>query len=291
MSKLKSVLAALTIAALVVVLAGTAVLAVTSALNMGAGDTEAVSCPNVLTTADSTPNSLTLHCAPDTTTTALPDTTTTVPVTTTTVPVTTTTTAPPAAKNVAFYGDSLTGDYYWHGYIGNGLAADLTANGFGPTFSLKGCGGMSLAQFVGRTAPDGAPQDAACKTANTLTAHTASIAGSSTVVVAFVTNDWPYTPAQFEADMHTAISRIETLNPAVRHIVFIKNFMTGTHSADEVTQAARENTAIVKVLDLSGAYGGNYGANCQNPANQNHPTDACWKLLAANVSAQLKGLG
>lgn len=289
MSKLKSLLAALTIAVLVVVLAATAVVAVTSALNMGAGDTAAVSCPNTLTTADSTPNSLTLNCAADTTTTAPAVTTTAPATTTTTVPVTTTTA--PAAKNVAFYGDSLTGDYYWHGYIGNGLAADLTANGFGPTFSLKGCGGMSLAQFVGRTAPDGAPQDAACKTANTLTAHTTSLAGSSTVVVAFVTNDWPYTPAQFEADMHTAISRIEALNPTVRHIVFIKNFMTGTHSADEVTQAARENTAIVKVLDVSGAYGGNYGANCQNTANQNHPTDACWKLLAANIAGQLKGLG
>lgn len=266
----------LLIAVVLVLFFAATVGAVSGVLNMSAGDTEAVSCPNALTTSGSTPNSLTLQCAADTTTT---------------VPVSTTTAPRSGLGNVAFYGDSLVGDYYWRGYIGSGLAADLTAAGFGPTLDLKGCGGMSMAQFVGRVAADGAPQDVACKNANTVTAHAASIAASPMVVIPFITNDWPYNPTQFEADVHAAISRIEALNPTVHHIVLIKNYMTGTHSADLVAQVARENQTIVKVFDESSVFGGNYTANCANPANQNHPTTTCWNNLTVDIVAKLKALG
>lgn len=205
-----------------------------------------------------------------------------------------TATAQTTAPSIAFYGDSLTGDYYWHGYLRNGLPADLTANGYTYTpivtgqyasASLKGCGGEKLAQFVGRIAPTGAPADLACKQQNTLTAHASTITSATVVVVAFITNDWDQSSAAFRGDVHTAVSRIKALHPTVRRIVFVKNYMATNHNADLVAQATIEGP-VVRVLDVSAAFGGNY-STCANPLNQRHPTDACWKRIATNLAGQL----
>jgi hypothetical protein len=200
---------------------------------------------------------------------------TTAPVAPVSVPI-----SPPAAGplgKIAFYGDGT-----FVGYIGVGMDSALLSAGFGAV-SSKGCGGMELAQFVGRVPTDPAN---ACEAPNTLAAHSGDIAGASTVVVAFVANDWSYTPAQTQADAQSAVDQIETIDPNVQRVIYIKNFIgNGTHDADLAAVAAAQ-PALVSLIDLRSAYGGDY-ALCADPNKQSHPTDACSANLVAEISRQV----